>query len=212
MNKSHKLTDDPQLSALYHSGRKEQPTEVTDQLILNEARKVTSRRRSRWIVPLSSAALLLLGVGLTLPLIELPYESSQEFEKPTLPIQDSYPEEDLYLKKAPAPAAQASAPALPKSLRERSTSADSSPATRRQALAPKMKSSPTTAPEGMSEAEVQSFDAKGVELTPDVWLNQIEVLIQSNQHQSAKHQLQQFRTRYPDYPLPDAVELWLIEN
>ncbi|MES9981153.1 MAG: hypothetical protein ABW107_20725 [Candidatus Thiodiazotropha sp. 6PLUC5] len=141
MNRSQKLPDDSQLTTLYRAGRTEQPSEALDQTILSEARKVASKRRNRWIVPLSSAALVLLGVGLSLPLIELPYEPSQQIKTPAKQQQDSYPEADIYLRKTPAPAASASAPPLPYSIEESATGADSSSTTKRQALTPKMRRS-----------------------------------------------------------------------
>lgn len=212
MNRSQKLPDDSQLTTLYRASRKEQPSEALDQAILSEARKVASKRRNRWIVPLSSAALVLLGVGLSLPLIELPYKPSQQLKTPTILKQDSYPEADIYLKKAPVPAAPASAPALPYSIEESATGADSSSTIRRQALTPKMTRSLDTASNEKPEAELQAFGETGAELTPVAWLNQIELLIESNQLQAAKQQLEQFRLRFPEYPLPDSLKLWLIEN
>lgn len=58
--------DDPSLSALYRATRQEEPGDSLDRAVLEEARRAMSRKRRRWLLPLSTAAVILLGVSLTL--------------------------------------------------------------------------------------------------------------------------------------------------
>ncbi len=60
--------EDPAISSLYRATRIEEPSAELDAKILAEAKVVTQHRHRRWLLPVSSAAVILLGVTLTLQL------------------------------------------------------------------------------------------------------------------------------------------------
>jgi hypothetical protein len=98
-------TDDRELSELYRRGRSEQPPPALDAVILAQAKRQNANRKRRLLVPLASAALLLVGLSLTLRVIELdrPLEKAPEEAEAPLPRRQSQDQ-------APAPAV---APAIP---------------------------------------------------------------------------------------------------
>ncbi len=63
--------DDPELGALYRRTRIEQPPAELDAAILGQARHQATRRKQRLLLPLASAALVLLGLSLTLQVLDL---------------------------------------------------------------------------------------------------------------------------------------------
>ncbi|MBW9259985.1 MAG: hypothetical protein K1564_00300 [Candidatus Thiodiazotropha sp. (ex. Lucinisca nassula)] len=211
MSESDKLPEDPGLNRLYRGGRHEAPSETLDQAVLSEARRVTAKRRNRWIVPLSSAALLLLGVGLSLPLIDLRndiYQQPHSMPAPA-PQAESGSESDQTLRtpaKAPAsqaierqnraePAPQSELAAPPLMEQRTRTKARAAEAARKQLRA---------AP----EATLQSTDSEAYQRPPERWLAEIEAMIESGQDQAARRSLSLFMATYPDYPLPKSLQIW----
>jgi hypothetical protein len=73
MSDTGKLQDDgdPGLGELYRRTRIEQPPAALDKRILDSARRQTAGRRQRLLIPLASAALVLIGLSLTLRVLEL---------------------------------------------------------------------------------------------------------------------------------------------
>jgi hypothetical protein len=212
VSEQHKLPGDPELSRLYRSGRHEVPPEALDQKILSTAQRVAlRRRRSRWIIPLSSAALLLLGVGLSLPLIDLPQIPAERQELRSVPAQQSVAPEQAPESTQPAatPSSARGAPSL-KRLQERSShdGRGSEAVPREMQAAPKTRPSPafSLGKAEETDAELQDFDSNL--LTPEQWLQEIEGLIRSGRHQQAKARLDQFIATYPEHPLPRSLQQW----
>ncbi|ODB83106.1 hypothetical protein A3194_16585 [Candidatus Thiodiazotropha endoloripes] len=211
MSASDKLPEDSGLNRLYRAGRHEAPSEALDQAVLSRARKATAKYRNRWIVPLSSAALLLIGIGLSLPLIDLRhdvYDQPQHQPAPA-PQAESLSESDQSLQKpakAPAsrvierqnraePVPQADMAAPPLMEQRAKTKFRQGTAERKQLQ---------EAPETM----MRSIDSEKTHSTPERWLTEIEALIESGQDQAARRSLSAFRASYPDYPLPKSLQSW----
>ncbi|MCG7917929.1 MAG: hypothetical protein N0E37_09270 [Candidatus Thiodiazotropha taylori] len=211
MSESDKLPEDPGLNRLYRAGRHEAPSETVDQAVLSEARRVAAKRRSRWILPLSSAALLLLGVGLSLPLIDLrndfyqpphstpapaPQAESRSESDQTLPAPAKAPAgQAIEMQKRAAPAAQYELAAPPVMEQRARTKARAGKAERKQLRA-------------VPEASLQSTDSEAYQRPPERWLAEIEAMIESGQEQAARRSLTLFMTTYPDHPLPKSLQIW----
>ena len=95
--------DDQPLSALYRSSRREQPSNELDERILAQASTVARHRRRRWLLPISSVAVLLLGLTLTLQLTRPP-------DLPRLELEREARESDAALAPPPVVEKQLSAP------------------------------------------------------------------------------------------------------
>jgi hypothetical protein len=219
VSESDKLPQDTELNRLYRAGRHEAPNEALDQAVLAEARKVTARYRKRWILPLSSAALILLGVGLSLPLIDL----KEDIYQPRLPLPasveqtDSRPESESVLSKPAPPQAPAAASDgfEPRSMAEPVPQFEmASPPVmeyrareRSQALGPERKRK-----QQASEAKLQSADSGISDLPPEQWLLEIEAMIEAGRDPAAKRALNGFIKVYPDYPLPKSLRTWQAEQ
>ncbi|MCG8489396.1 MAG: hypothetical protein MI756_18155 [Chromatiales bacterium] len=208
MSESDKLPEDSELNRLYRSGRHEAPSDALDQAVLSEARRATAKYRNRWIVPLSSAALILLGIGLSLPLIDLDiYDEHQHMPAPA-PQAESIYESDQALQKPALPTAPASGAVELRNQAVPAPQADLAAPPRMEQRA-KAKRAPEREPlREVPEAVLQSIDREQSDLTPELWLAEIEALIASGQDQAARHSLNGFMSTYPDYPLPESLLIW----
>lgn len=213
MSESDKLPQDAELSRLYRAARHEAPNEALDQAILGEARKVSAHYRKRWIVPLSSAALILLGIGLSLPLIDLQEDLYQPKQRASAPVEqvDSHAEsEQVMAKPAQTPPAAASDEArgrLVEPVPQREMVAP--PATKYRARKQKQLLGPEPKRQRLlPEAMLQSSDRGRSELTPEQWLLEIEAMIEAGRDQPARRALNGFIKIYPDYPLPKSLQTW----
>ncbi|MGZ5570105.1 MAG: hypothetical protein ACXWF6_03175 [Usitatibacter sp.] len=102
---------DDKLSRRYHELARELPPPAIDAAILSAAtRAVRSRPRRNWAVPVSLAAVLVLGIGVALRM---------QLEQPG--IETSAPAREQYVPKAapPSPAEVATQPSVPQAARER---------------------------------------------------------------------------------------------
>ncbi|MCG7985914.1 MAG: hypothetical protein JAZ20_05160 [Candidatus Thiodiazotropha weberae] len=211
MSESDKLPEDSGLNRLYHAGRHEAPSEALDQAVLNQARKATAKHRNRWIVPLSSAALLLLGIGLSLPLIDLRndiYDQPPRLPAPA-PQADSRFESDQTLQ-IPAQAPASSAIELQKRSEPVPQAELTSPPLMEQRARAKAREGAAERKQLQEAPEtiLQSIDSEKAHRTPELWLTEIEALIEAGQDQAARRSLDAFMVTYPDYPLPKSLQSW----
>ncbi len=126
MSRDTQAPEDPQLSALYQATRQAQPSAELDAAIRAEAQRALRGRRRSWMVPLSTAALVVIGLSLSLQVLELdrPPESPAKIDFAPIEEAEEAPAPALEMAEpAPAGAAPESA-ALPPS----PTAADSAPA------------------------------------------------------------------------------------
>lgn len=189
------LPDDPSLSALYGSTRQEQPSAELDQIVMQEARRALSRRRLRWWLPLSTAAVILLGVSLTLNQIEPP-----GYSEPAVEIQtESQPP-----AAAPAPATE--------SVRKKMMM-KSAPASGLQRAAPARQSVEADgmlfdAPMQLEMEEAakvqQADDARQVD-SPARQVDRMLDLLRQGDSEELLEVLRAFRALHPDYLLPEKL-------
>ncbi len=203
MSESDKLPEDSELNRLYRSGRHEAPSEALDRAVLSAARKAAANHRNRWMVPLSSAALILLGIGLSLPLIDLRDDIYDEPSYTPAPRQqtESYSESDRALQSPASSASPAGG-----SIGRRNQAA---PAPPRKEPRAKAQRAPEKEPLGEApEAVLQAIDREQSDVTPELWLAEIEALIGSGRDRAARRSLDGFMSAYPDYPLPESLLIW----
>lgn len=197
MNTSHD-EHDPEISALYRkTGNVEPPTKL-DVAVLATARRAIRQRRQRWILPLSTAAVLMLGITVLLkinsewlPTDSVPMAINHEetetsagmLEKKTAPIS---PEPQALRAMPPQQAARAKKE-ITESLDFSADSAPMSDSTMQEA------EKPVIAGSAQTEQKV---------LEPKPWIEKIYKLIEEKKADDAKKELDAFRKRYPDYKLP----------
>jgi hypothetical protein len=165
-------------------------------VVLSEARKVTAHYRKRWILPLSSAALILLGIGLSLPLVDWKQDNYQPKQLAPAPAKqtDTRAESEQSMSKPALPQFNISIP--PKMEYRAQEKTDSvGPERKRRQQAP-------------AEVMLQSADSGRSDMTPEQWLREIETMIEAGREQAAKRALDGFIKIYPDYPLPKSLQTW----
>ena len=206
------MTDerDPKLQSAYRALGAEEPPRALDEAILAAAR----RRPSRWRVPLSIAAVLVLAVGVTLRMLPQRPDAESVALAPQV-IQTPRPA-------APAPAAEtaksaAAAPAreLARAAAPAASASDTAkaaapapvqegarPAARAAAAADAAVAGAAAAPRMRAESAAKLSSAP---LTPEVWLARIAELRKEGRTREADESLAEFRKRYPDYKIPETL-------
>jgi hypothetical protein len=179
---------DARVSQGYHALGAEQPPPALDQAILAAAR----RRRSRWAVPVSIAAVVVLAVGVTLRV---------QLEKPEVA-------EPLALQpKVMQPPAAAAKPAL-KSRRETAPLAASEAPARdegRARPAPVAPASQVAGAAARAPANIALGKISRAAETPEQWLQRIAKLRAAGKDREADDSLAEFKRRYPDYRISEAM-------
>lgn len=216
-NKHPGAEEDPAISALYRRSRDSEPPAELDHAVLAEAQRVARRRPRRWLLPLSTAAVVVVGVTLVLKMgmqpqfspqpAGVPHEppgpvSAPEQRQPTPvapPARDSRAEEALSppLKSA-SPPPRPTAKRRTEGLESLSEPAQSDRMRFKAPAAPAVQSKAAGAPAAEERESLNVQDAP----TPELWLKQIEELLTSGRQSEAKAQLAAFRRRYPDRSIP----------
>jgi hypothetical protein len=198
------MADDPKISQRYRELPREEPPRHVDDAILAAARRaadarpaplVTPAGRRRWYFPLAAAAIIVLAVAVT--------------------VQVERQQRDVEVAEAPAAAApppREEQPAAPKrevfapepkpapSLERRVQKAAAPLADLQEAPAPAQAQQAARA-----RAEVSGVVGKLATVSPEQWLQGIADLRRQGRHEEADRQLAEFRKRYPDYRIPEAM-------
>lgn len=171
---------DPRVAEGYRALGREEPPPALDAAILAAAR----RRRSRWAVPVSIAAVVALAVGVVLRVqLEAPEVTERIAVEPKV-------------MRAPA------APAMPES-RAR---AAPPPAEALKLERPAAQAADRAVVAGRASANVAAGKlAAAPPETPERWLERIAGLRKAGRDREADENLAEFRKRYPDYRIPEAM-------
>jgi hypothetical protein len=222
---------DQKVTQAYRALGAEEPPRALDEAILAASR----RSRVRWRVPLSIAAVLVLAVGVTLRMlppqpdaesvalapqvIQTPRPASVPAEPPAKPALDAVrstaepPRPDIGVARsdagapAPAPAAAESAPrlgAMNASTASRREAAAAAPAAPRAADEAR-RESVAGAPAGASARVPAAAKLSEPALTPEAWLERIAEMRKQGREREAQESLAEFKKRYPDYKIPEAL-------
>jgi hypothetical protein len=185
---------DEKVSAGYRALGGEEPPRALDEAILAASR----RSPTRWRVPLSVAAVLVLAVGVTLRM--LPQRSDAE----SVALAPQVMETPRPVASAPALEQPKPAALAAESRMRREVAAK--PASRESIAADAARSAPAPAAAGAAaETSVVAGKLAGSTLTPEAWLERIAELRKQNRMREAEESLAEFRKRYPDYKIPEAL-------
>jgi hypothetical protein len=190
---------DDKVSAGYRALGGEEPPRALDEAILAAARK----RPSRWRVPLSIAAVLVLAVGVTLRMLPQRPEAESVALAPQV-MQTPRP-----AASPPAPARDQAKPAAGAEAAAEVAAADALAESRmRSDIAAKPTSrtsaAPTPAAAGAAaESSVLAGKLARAELSPQAWLERIAELRKQGRTREAEESLAEFKKRYPDYRVPE---------
>lgn len=203
---------DPEITKLYRAGRTEEPSTAVDKHILEQANLTARHNRRRWLVPLSSAAVVLLGLSLTLQLME--HEPEHFDINDYLPNEAPAPEKEQLEKKQKAaqPALQAPAPHMETedSLRSREMAPseyNARPAASGSSAAePMMEEASPARMEAEPVLSPPATDGAAAFEPPEKWLARIMSLNEQGETQTATEELARFRQHYPEYPVPDTLK------
>ena len=210
--------DDPDITALYRSTRREEPNAALDGRILSEARHVARRRRNRWLLPLSSAAVVMLGLTLTLKLVD---------QEPTLPsVEDAAVDEAVEMMSVPQKSVagkkqKAEAPLrrdmggttvmehkeAEVRLRQALPAEDGArPAAAGRAVAPLSRDIDLLSEEQAPPIEKEKVFAGAMPVPdPEPWLERISKMVEAGESDKAVIELKRFRESYPDCPIPEVM-------
>lgn len=96
---SSEYEDDPTISAIYHKAGDLAPPSSLDDVILAAAKRAAWRRKQRWILPLSTAAVVVLSVTLLMNMSEEWDFSRDKADSPPTPQAPSAAPETVMAKK-----------------------------------------------------------------------------------------------------------------
>jgi hypothetical protein len=179
---------DGRISAAYRGLGREAPPPELDAAILAEAR----RRRSRWTVPVSIAAVVVLAAGVTLrvQMEERPLPEQVVLEPKVMDAPAVADKSARAAKRAVAPLAAREEPAKDEMQAMRAPSAPASQVA--GAAAP-------------PAANIAVGKIAAAPETPEQWLERIAKLRAAGKAREADESLAEFRRRYPDYRIPEAM-------
>ena len=180
---------DARVSERYRALGREQPPPELDAAILAASR----RRHSRWVVPVSIAAVVMLAVGVTLRVqIEERKDAEDIALSPRVMQAPASPPAALESRAQAAPPAAPAAGAAPQ------------PGARKRE-APAEASADRAEPAGRASAGVAVGKISAPPQTPEQWLERIAKLRDAGKAREADESLAEFKRRYPDYRISAAL-------
>ena len=206
------MSEEQKISQRYRELPREEPPRHLDDAILAAARRATASRpaplvaptgRRRWYFPVAAAAIIIWAVAVTVHVErqERDFEVAETAAKdaapatsdqPVLSVQKPAAEEALAKREAPqAPAAPPAAAGVRESARADAASSLEAPPEARAAMRA----------ERMVEQKISGLAAA----SPEQWLQGIADLKRQGRNEEAEKQLAEFRKRYPDYRIPEAI-------
>jgi hypothetical protein len=185
---------DVRVSERYRALGREQPPPELDVAILAASR----RRHARWVVPVSIAAVVVLAVGVTLRVqIEERKDAEDIALSPRVMQAPASPPAALESRAQAAPEA-AAPPAAPAAAAAPQLGA-------RKREAPAEASADRAEPAGRASAGVAAGKLSAPPQTPEQWLERIAKLRDAGKAREADESLAEFKRRYPDYRIPEAM-------
>lgn len=188
---------DPRVSAGYRALGREEPPAALDAAILAASR----RRHSRWAVPVSVAAVVVLAVGVTLR-VQLEEHKGAEEVALSPQVMQAPAAADEAARQPRRDTAAAPAAAAPLALESRAQEPQAG-ARKREALAES--AADRAEPAGRAGASVVVGKISKPAETPEQWLERIAKLREAGKAREADESLAAFRKRYPDYKMSDAM-------
>ena len=220
--------DERAVRAAYRQLDAEEPPDLVDQAVLNRARAAAEPPAGRrpwsfgWVHGLTTAGLVVLGLGIFLQLRE-----------PVVPLPQPMPpaelrEDDALQTAAPTPLAEEAPAAARTRSADLAAPVEDATAPARRELRRTMAAPPPTAqgdaPAAKAAAQAQpmddssesiadfevmqemSMEAEDLLESPESWLARIRDLQAAGDEEGFVEALAAFREAYPDYPLPEDLQ------
>jgi len=192
------MSEEQKISQRYRELPREEPPRYLDDAILAAARRATASRpaplvaptgRRRWYFPVAAAAIIVLAVAVTVHV----ERQERDFEVAETAAKDAPAAEEALAKREArqAPAAPPAAAGVRESARADAASSLEAPPEARAAMRA----------ERMVEQKIAGLAAA----SPEQWLQGIADLKRQGRDEEADKQLAEFRKRYPDYRIPEAI-------
>ena len=206
--------DDAKVSARYRELAREEPPRHLDDAILAAARRATASRpaplvaptgRRRWYFPVAAAAIIVLAVAVTIHVErqERDFEVADPVAKDSAapdrqaaapkPEQDRLGRREEKQRPMEPPAAPPAAAAARESARADAAANSEAPPEARARLRAERIVEQKVAVAGLAAT------------SPEQWLQGITDLKRQGRNEEAENQLAEFRNRYPDYRIPEAI-------
>ena len=210
------MSEEQKISQRYRELPREEPPRHLDDAILVAARRATSSRpaplvvptgRRRWYFPVAAAAIIVLAVAVTVHVErqERDFETVEQQAASSAP----QPEEPAAARDRVQPAPSTETPPLAE-LRKSQT-LPSRPAAPPAAAPAPQSSEPLAGARESARADMRAeraVEQKALGLaaaSPEQWLQGIADLKRQGRSEEAEKQLAEFRKRYPDYRIPEAI-------
>jgi len=185
---------DVRVSERYRALGREQPPPELDVAILAASR----RRHARWVVPVSIAAVVVLAVGVTLRVQIEERKDAEDIALSPRVMQAPAPPPAGLESRAQAAREAAAPPAAP-------AAAASPQLGARKREAPAEASADRAEPAGRASAGVAAGKLSAPPETPEQWLERIAKLRDAGKAREADESLAEFKRRYPDYRISEAL-------
>jgi hypothetical protein len=156
------------------------------------------RRRSRWAVPVSVAAVVVLAVGVTLR-VQLEERKGADEIALSPQVMPAPASSDTHARESKRDAAPARGPAAAPPVVAMEPRANVA----QEAVASSV--APAAEPAGRARAGVSVGKITAVPESPAQWLERIAKLREAGKAREADESLAEFRKRYPDYRIPEAM-------
>jgi hypothetical protein len=210
------MSEEQKISQRYRELPREEPPRHLDDAILAAARRATASRpaplvaptgRRRWYFPVAAAAIIVLAVAVTIHM-ERQERDFELSEQQAAPAQAPAPEPEPLAKReaSPPPAAPPRPEAPP--LGGLQSSAPEPAAQARESVRADETSRLNRQPEARAAMRSERALEKVLDLaaaSPEQWLQGIADLKRQGRNEEAEKQLAEFRKRYPDYRIPEAI-------
>ena len=216
--------EEQQISQRYRELAREEPPRALDDAILAASRRAAEIRpaplvvpsgRRRWYFPLAAAAIIVLAVAVTMHVErEQPGEEIVAMQ-PAAPPEKAQTEEP---KPAPEPQParkpepQPFAVEPPAARKDFSAGAGVRDAAPAEALAKRadeantqLRQAEAARPRREVMASAAAPASRLASATPEQWLQGIDDLKRQGRHDEAERELAEFRRRYPNYRIPEAI-------
>jgi hypothetical protein len=207
------MSDEKKISDRYRALPREEPPRALDDAILAAGRRA-GKGRNRWYVSLAAAAVIVLGVALTMHVErERPAEEVVSSVEPQKQVMADQAKSEPAGRTEPKPFAVEPPPPPPlrsESRRRENVAEAPAPPSAPSPRADESKAQLRQAEPAGERREVMASAAAApasrfARAAPEQWLLAIDDLKRQGKHEEASRELAEFRKRHPNYRIPEAI-------